>query len=93
MTTMGVKLDEETCARLKSLGAIKRRSAHWLMKEAILEYLDKQEAIEARNRDADEAWREYQSTGQFVSNDAMTAWFDAWGTDSEGPPPENECLP
>jgi predicted transcriptional regulator len=40
-TTMGVKLDEETRNRLKSLSTAKQRSAHWLMREAIREYLDK----------------------------------------------------
>ncbi|MDR3554171.1 MAG: ribbon-helix-helix protein, CopG family [Syntrophobacteraceae bacterium] len=90
-TTMGVKLDEETCERLKSLGMLKRRSTHWLMREAIREYLNKEEAAEARNREADEAWETYQRTGEFVTNEAMTAWFDTWGTSEEGPEPETEC--
>lgn len=36
-----------------------------------------------RNKEADEAWADYQRTGQFVSNEAMTAWLDTWGTDRE----------
>ena len=90
-TTMGIKLDEDTRARLKALGAARKRSAHWLMREAIREYLDKEEQIERRNAEADEAWDEYQRTGQFVSNEAMTAWFDTWGTDKEGPCPDLEA--
>lgn len=89
-TTMGVKLDDETCARLKSLGALKRRSAHWLMREAIGEYLDKEELAEVRNREADEAWEAYQRTGEFITNEAMTAWFDTWGTSKAPPAPETE---
>jgi predicted transcriptional regulator len=88
---MGVKLDDETRERLKSLGALKQRSTHWLMREAIREYLDKEERIEARNLEADEAWRVYQRTGRFISNEVMTAWLDTWGTDEEGPCPETEC--
>ncbi len=84
-TTMGVKLDEETCVRLKSLGAIKRRSTHWLMREAVLKYLDKEEEMEARNREADEAWKKYQRTGRFISHEAMTAWLDTWGTEKAPP--------
>ncbi len=90
-TTMGVKLDDETCTRLKSLGELKRRSAHWLMREAIREYLDKEERAEARNREADEAWEAYQQTGEFITNEAMTAWFDTWGTSEETLVPETEC--
>ena len=50
------------------------------MREAIREYLDKEELAEARNREADEAWEAYQRTGEFITNEAMTAWFDTWGT-------------
>ncbi len=87
-TTMGVKLDEQTRDRLKTLGETRRRSPHWLMREAIREYLEREEEAERRNLEADEAWADYQRTGQFVSNEAMTAWLDTWGTDKEGPCPE-----
>lgn len=89
-TTMGIKLDEDTRARLKALGVVKQRSPHWLMREAIREYLDKEEQIERRNAEADEAWEEYKRTGQSVSNEAMTAWLDTWGTDKEGLCPDLE---
>jgi predicted transcriptional regulator len=89
-TTMGVKLDDETRTRLKSLGEVRQRSTHWLMREAIREYLEKEEAIEARNREADAAWADYQQSRRFVSHEAMTAWLDTWGTDQEGPAPEPE---
>ncbi len=91
--TMGVKLDEETRDRLKSLGTARQRSTHWLMREAIREYLEKEETIEARNREADAAWADYQQSGRFVSHEAMAAWLDSWGTDQEGeaPMPENRC--
>jgi len=90
MTTVGVKLDDEIRDRLKALGTIKQRSAHWLMREAIREYLDKEEEIEARNREADDAWEAYQRSGQFASNEAVMAWLDTWGTDKEGPCPDLE---
>ncbi len=89
-TTMGVKLDEQTRERLKVLGEARRRSAHWLMREAIREYLNREEAAERRNLEADEAWAEYQRTGQFFGNEAMTAWLNTWGTDKEGPCPNLE---
>lgn len=48
-TTIGVKLDAEIRDRLKALGAIKHRSAHWIIREAIREYLEREEEIERRN--------------------------------------------
>jgi predicted transcriptional regulator len=87
---MGVKLDEDTRERLKTLADARRRSAHWLMKEAISQYLAREEEIEQRNREADEAWQDYQRTGLHVSHEAMEAWLDSWGTDKEGPCPDLE---
>jgi predicted transcriptional regulator len=42
-TTVGVKLDDETRDRLKNLGEVKQRSVHWLMREAIQDYIEKEE--------------------------------------------------
>lgn len=85
---MGVKVDEEIRNRLKLLGESKRRSPHWLMKEAIRKYLDHEEEIERRNTEANKAWEEYQETGEFVSNKDMIAWLDTWGTSKEKPCPK-----
>jgi predicted transcriptional regulator len=87
-TTVGVKLDDETRLRLKNLGDARQRSAHWIMREAIKEYLDKEEETERRNQEADSAWEDYKRSGLGVENDAMTAWLDSWGTDQETPCPE-----
>ena len=88
MTTMGVKLEEEIRARLKALGERRDRSPHWLMKKAITEFLEREEERDRRNREADEALKEYLSTDQYVSHDAMDSWLETWGTDKEGPCPE-----
>jgi len=45
MTTMGVKLDEDTRTYLKTLGESRDRTQHWLMKKAITDFLDQQEAL------------------------------------------------
>jgi predicted transcriptional regulator len=87
-TTVGVKLDDETRNRLKLLGDARQRSTHWIMREAILEYLDKEEEIERRNQEADAAWAAYQRSGLGVDNDSMTASLDGWGTDKETQCPE-----
>lgn len=86
--TVGIKIDEGTKNRLKALGEIRRRSPHWLMKEAISKYLDYEEEIERRNQEANEAWEEYQKTGRYVKGEDMIAWLDTWGTDKEKPCPK-----
>lgn len=91
-TTVGVKLDDEIRDRLKALGELKHRSTHWIVREAIREYLDREEAIERRNLEADEAWEEYRRSGKSVGDEAMTAWLDSWGTDKEGSCPDPEQI-
>jgi predicted transcriptional regulator len=73
---MGVKLDEATRKRLKALGTIRKRSPHWLMKSAILEYLDREETFEAEKREDMKRWEKYQETGEHLTNDEMMAWLD-----------------
>lgn len=87
-TTVGVKLDDETRARLKNLGEARQRSTHWIMREAIQEYLDREEREERRNQEADEAWLEYKQSGLGVDNNAMMTWMDSWGTGKEDQCPD-----
>ncbi|EXF93370.1 hypothetical protein HK44_006685 [Pseudomonas fluorescens HK44] len=44
ITTLGIKLDGETRARLKAASAKFDRTPHWFMKKAILELVEKVEA-------------------------------------------------
>ncbi|MEK6725169.1 MAG: CopG family ribbon-helix-helix protein [Deltaproteobacteria bacterium] len=80
---LGVKLDHELKGRLKKLGEAKHRSPHWIMKEAIKMYVEREEAAEKLRQDTIERWRAYQKDGKHVSNEAMIAWLDTWGTDKE----------
>ncbi len=74
--TMGVKLDKKTRERLKRLGKARQRSPHWLMKTAIENYLEREEAYELEKQQDMQHWEEYQLTGEHISNDAMMEWLD-----------------
>ena len=75
-TTMGVKLNEETRERLKTLGEKRDRSPHWLMKQAINRYLDAEERYEREKAEDEARYQHYLDTGQHISNEEMMAWFD-----------------
>lgn len=87
-TTTSIKLDAHTRSRVQRLAALRRRSPHWVMKEAINSYLGREEAKEELRREAWKAWEDYKTTGLHVTNDEMCAWLESWGTDDELPPPE-----
>jgi predicted transcriptional regulator len=84
MTTKAIKLDDATYDRLKALGESRQRSPHWLMKEAIRQFLEREEEAERIRRDTLERLARYDETGEAVSHEAVDAWLATWGTDNEG---------
>jgi predicted transcriptional regulator len=83
-----IKLDPHMKDRVQRLAASRKRTAHWVMKEAIKQYVEREEKREAFNREAVEAWEEYQATGLHVTHEEMMTWLESWGTENELPPPE-----
>jgi predicted transcriptional regulator len=84
---IGVKLDDTIRERLKVVGTAKRRSTHWLMREAINQFLAREEAALRRQQETLESWEHYQTTSEYVSHSVMTTWLETWGTEKEGPCP------
>jgi len=75
-TTMGVKLDHETRARLQKLGKVRNRSSHWLMREAIRRYLEIEERYEQEKAEDQARYQAYLETGHHISHADMLAWLD-----------------
>lgn len=82
-----IKLDDDLKGRVQHLADARRRSAHWLMREAIEQYVEREERREAFRRDTLEAWEDYQATGLHVTADEVEQWLATWGTDTEGSAP------
>ena len=76
-TTIGVKIDEETRERLKALAAAMDRSPHWVVKEALAEYLARGEARERERREDEARWEHYVMTGEAVPHDRVRTWLEA----------------
>lgn len=85
--TMGVKLEANIKKRLQSLARLKDRSAHWMMRTAILEYLDREEAREREKKEDRARWERYEATGRSIADKDVSAWLDSVGTDRERPCP------
>ena len=75
-TSQGIKLDTETRDRLKTLAKKRDRSAHWLMKAAIEEYLEREERYEQEKKEDMERWEKYLLTGEAVENDKVVDWLN-----------------
>jgi predicted transcriptional regulator len=86
-TPVAVKVDVETKARLKRLGEARHRTPHWLMRQAISQFLEREEKRESFRQDALNAWDEYKAKSLHATADEVEAWLASWGTDNELPAP------
>jgi predicted transcriptional regulator len=87
-STTSLKLDPKTKARLQKLAQARRRSSHWLMREAVEQYVEREERREQVRRDALAAWSEYQATGRHVSRKEADAWLRRLEAGEDVEPPE-----
>jgi predicted transcriptional regulator len=85
--SVSVKLDSDTRSRIDNLAIARERSSHWVMREAILQYVNREERREAFRRDTLKAWDEYQASGAHATADEVETWLRSWGTETETPTP------
>jgi predicted transcriptional regulator len=86
--SVAVKLDQSTRERLQRLARARDRSAHWMMREAIAQYLEREEQREAFRRDAIQAWQDYQATGLHLTAAEADAWLAELESGQDTEPPE-----
>lgn len=86
-TATSIKLDEELKGRVRHLAEARRRSAHWIMREAIAQYVDREEKREALRQDTLRAWEEFQQGGLHAPAEEVDRWLASWGSDDELPAP------
>ena len=72
--TMTLKLDTSHRDRLKSLAVAKKRSAHYLMKEAIERYLRAEEAQQVALQSVDDSVANFEATGLHVTLSELKTW-------------------
>ena len=86
--TISVELDNELESRIQRLAGTRHRSLNWIIREAICEYAEREEAMEQFEQEALASWESYEETGQHLTGQEIRNWLDTWGTDKEtGVPP------
>lgn len=83
-----VKIDDELKGRVQNLADLRHRSAHWIMREAIAQYVEREEARESFRQEALASWTTYQETGRHLSGQEVRTWLNTWGTETEAGQPE-----
>lgn len=83
-----LKIDDTLKGRVQHLASKLRRSPHWIMLEAIQQYVEREEARERFKQEALASWAAYQETGRHLSGQEVRTWLNTWGTDDDRPAPE-----
>lgn len=87
-STTSLKLDAEIKDRVRRLASARRRSPHWLMREAIEEYVEREEKRERFRQEALAAWTHYQTTGLHVSAEEADSWLAKLEAGKDAAPPK-----
>lgn len=87
-TTTSIKLDLETRERLQDLARARDRKPHYLMREAIRQYLDREEAQERERTEALAAWSEFEASGLHSTSQEADGWLARLEAGEDVEPPE-----
>jgi len=85
---VSVKIDEELEDRLQKLAVSRHQSTDGLMREAIQQFVEREEARENFAQEALASWEDYKQTGLHLTGDELRNWMKTWGTEAETDPPE-----
>ena len=82
-----VKLDEDLKCRVQRLAGVRHRSANSIMREAIRDYVEREEKREAFKQDALHVWEAYQENKLHLTQAEADAWLANLekGNDTEVP--------
>ena len=87
-STTSLKLDQKLKQRVQRLAASRRRSAHWVMREAVEQYVGREEKREKLRQDALAAWNHYQTTGLHATAAEADAWLAKLESGDDAKAPE-----
>lgn len=85
---VAIKIDDDIKARVKRLAEARRRTPHWLMREAISQYVDREEKRESFRQDTLKAWDDYRTTGLHATATEADAWLAQLEQGNDVEPPE-----
>ncbi len=83
-----LKLDSATKKRIQRLALARRRSPHWVMREAVEQYVEREEKREQFRQDALQASAEYQATGLYVTAGEADKWLAKLESGKRAAPPK-----
>ena len=88
MVATTVSLDPDTQARVQRLAASRDRPADIMVREAVEQYVEREEAREQFRQDALKACADLEATGLHLTGEEADAWFARLEAREDAPQPE-----
>ena len=85
---MSVKLEAGEREALSRIAAAKNRSAHFVARAAITEYLTREEKRQSFIAEAEASLKHFQETGLHITLEEFSSWADDYQDNPEAPFPE-----
>ena len=85
---VAIKINDDIKARVKRLADARQRTPHWLMREAITQYVDREEKREAFRQDTLKSWEAFRANGLHVTADEADTWMAQLEQGNDVEPPE-----
>lgn len=82
MSVTTVRLQGDTEERLEVIATKLQRSKGWIINQALVEFLEKQQLEQDRWQQTLEAM-ESATQGKVVAGEDVHEWLNSWGTDNE----------
>jgi predicted transcriptional regulator len=82
-----VKLEESDRERIKSLAAVKKRTPHYIMREAIQKYLEAEELELRFINAAEDSLAEYKLNGLHITLEEFSEWAAKLKSTPDAPMP------
>jgi predicted transcriptional regulator len=83
-----IKLDDELKNRVQHLAGLRQRTPHWIMREAIAQYVEREEKRESFRQEALASWKHYQETGLHLTLEDADDWLAKLEAGEEAEPPK-----
>ena len=82
-----MKLDAATKERVQRLATARRRTPDWILREAVEQYVEREEKREQLRQDAQAAWQQYQRTGLHATAEEADGWLAKLEAGEDAAPP------
>lgn len=82
MAMTSVRMPDEMMEKLDAAASKLRRSKGWIIKDAVQQYLEREEQQAIRYQETLEALEDVKA-GRLIDGDDVLDWMEGWGTDSE----------